>query len=483
MRASGSSKSSAILVIAGLCGQGVISQALGQQALCPASVLFATGEGTSGISLQGGLCTNRGTPAGGPRAADGGFPTGAFSGAALATQALSELTQSTTSETTRSLQDSLSKRRDEERELCSAGFTLVGGACESGRSVAARAMPEGVVPVQLPEAMRAGPSEPPVRFSSWATLYGDYERRSALSSARFDVGAWGGGTSFLDLPISVRTRAGTVGFAFGSDATMRGLLTPDDGVIAGLSLGYLTGDVTVATSSGPSRDLSFPPTMGQGTSRMRAGYAGLTTAGYLVYFNGGFSTDLLLKADVLTLDESFDDVFSFTNPGAGRPPLTSSFSGTGRFGLTNTTLAGNLNYEFILAPSLWLEPTVGALYTHSAYGNGAQDFGLADADLVRVQGGARLGIPVMLDARTLMTTTVTGLAYSDVLVAGGFVPGAAFLASNLLAQADQGQVRGRGVVAVNLDYGNGVNSFIQGEARGGKGLFGAGGRVGIRIVW
>ncbi len=483
MRASGFSKGSTVLLLAGLCWLGMLAPAFAQRALCPASLLFSTGERTSQVSLQGGLCTNRGTPAGGPRAAEGGFPTGAFSGAALATQALTELTQATSRETTRSLQDGLSKRRDEERALCSAGFTLVGGACESGRSAAVRAAPEGVPPFPRLEGLRALSRESSIRLSSWATLYGDHERRSARGGAHFDVGAWGGGASSLDLPISVRTRAGTVGFAFGGDATVRGVLTPDDGLIAGLSLGYLAGDVTVATSSGPSRDLSFPPAMGQGSSRMRAAFAGLTTGAYLVYFNGGFSTDLLLKADVLTLDESFDDVFSFTHPGAGRPPLTSTFSGAGRFGLTSTTLAGNLDYRFILGPSLWVEPTVGAQHIHSAYGKGAADFGLDDADLVMVQGGARAGIPVMINPRTIMTTTLTGLAYSDVLVAGGFIPGAGFLAGNLLADADRGQVRGRGVVAVTLDTGNGVSSFIQGEVRGGKGLFGAGGRAGIRIVW
>jgi hypothetical protein len=473
MRALRSSRSSALLVIAGLCGPGAIPQALGQQALCPASPRFSTGERTADVSLQGGLCTNLGTAAANAPAAAGGFPTGAFSGAALATQALSELTQSATRETTRSLQDGISKRREDERELCSAGFTLVGGSCESGRSVAVPGVPRGLAPGV----------DPSVRFSSWGTLYGDYEQRSAQGGAQFAVGAWGGGTAALDLPISVRTRVGTVGFTFGADATARGMLAPDDGLIVGLSLGTLTADVTIATSSGPSRDLSFPPVMGPGSSRMQAGLAGLTTGAYVIYLNGGFSTDVVVKADVLTLDETFNDVLSFTHPGEGRPPLTAASSGAGRFSLTNITLAGNLDYRFIVHPSLWIEPTVGARYTHSAYGSGASDLGLDDADLVMVQGGARLGIPVMLDARTLMTTTVTGLAYSDVLVSGGFVPGAAFLASNLLAQADQGQVRGRGVVAVTLDYGNGVSSFIQGEARGGKGLLGAGGRAGLRIVW
>lgn len=480
MRPAGFLQGSTFLVLASLASP----EALAQQALCPASPLLSNGVRAVEVSLQQGLCTNSGTPSARIPAALGGFPTGAFSGAALATQALTELTQATSREATRGLQDNLRNRRDEERDLCAAGFTLVGGSCETGRSVAADASLEGIGRYPRAATIRAGSADAAsARFASWVALYGDYERRSVEGSAQFSVGAWGGGTTSLDLPVSVRTRAGSVGFAFGGDATIRGVIAPDDGLIAGLSIGYLTSDVTIATSSGPSRDPVFPPAMGQASSLTRVGSAGATIAAYAVYFDGGFSTDLLLKADLLALDESFNDVFSFTHPGEGQPPLSSSFSGAGRFGLANITLAGNIDYRFIVRPDLWIEPTVGAQYTHSTYGNGAAAFGLDDADLVMVQGGARVGLPILLDSRVLVTTTLTGLAYSDVLVRGGFVPGAAFLAGDLLAQADEGQVRGRGVVAVDVDFGNGVSSFIQGEARGGKGLFGAGGRAGLRIVW
>jgi hypothetical protein len=82
-----------------------------------------------------------------------------------------------------------------------------------------------------------------------------------------------------------------------------------------------------------------------------------------------------------------------------------------------------------------------------------------------------------------MTTILTGLAYDDVLVAGGFVPGLAFEGNNILAHADRGQVRGRGILALNFDFGQGISSYVLGEARGGKGLFGAGGKAGVRVVW
>src|ERR1019366_8641376 len=122
-------------------------------------------------------------------------------------------------------------------------------------------------------------------------------------------------------------------------------------------------------------------------------------------------------------------------------------------------------------------------YTNSSYGSNAANLGLADGNLVMVQGGARFGTTALINNRVLMTTTLTGLAYDDVLVAGGFIPAAAFNGQNLLVQADQGKVRGRGVLAFNFDCGQGVTSFVQGEVRGGSGLFGAGGKAGVRYVW
>ncbi len=523
MRRTYFAKGLAFGMLAGVSWAAFTPHAHAQQALCPANVLVK-GADNSGFALQGGLCTNG--------------ATGAFSGAALATQALTELSQTQTQESAKNTQTSITTRRDEEMRRCPEGFTRVDGACERIRPAVSEAAPPPVPPVPEEEPVARKkkkatvavgapvrepatrvvprerlqppvpepiPVEPPVRFASWTQLYGDYERRSAQGSTF--VGGVGAG--FVDpaanidpqaLPLSARSRAGTVGFLFGGDATVRGIFGPDDGLIGGVLLGYMSSHVNVTTSSGPTgpattsalvaQSPSEFPLMGPGSSDLNANLSGLTTGVYGTYFNGGFSADFLLKADVLTLNQTINEVLSFTNPNVfavdptvSTSPITRSFSTSGRFSLVNTTLAGGLNYRFILNPYLWLEPTVGALWTHSAYGNGAQEFGLADADLVRVQGGARVGIPVMINAHTLMTTTLTGLAYSDVLVAGGFIPGASFLATNLFAQADQGQVRGRGIAAVTFDYGNGVSSFIQGEARGGKGLFGAGGRAGIRIVW
>jgi hypothetical protein len=67
------------------------------QIFCPPAIT-----GQTGIILQGGTCTN-GT-------------TGAFSNATLASQALSDLSQSTTQETTRTATSAISDRRQVEAD-------------------------------------------------------------------------------------------------------------------------------------------------------------------------------------------------------------------------------------------------------------------------------------------------------------------------------------------------------------------------------
>jgi hypothetical protein len=82
-----------------------------------------------------------------------------------------------------------------------------------------------------------------------------------------------------------------------------------------------------------------------------------------------------------------------------------------------------------------------------------------------------------------VTSVLTGLAYNDVVVQGGVIPAFASQGNNLLAQADQGFMRGQGILALNFDFGYGMSSFVQGDVYGGAHLFGAGGRGGIRYQW
>ena len=218
---------------------------------------------------------------------------------------------------------------------------------------------------------------------------------------------------------------------------------------------------------------------GTGASQLRATVSGPTVGAYATYFSAGFSTDVTVKFDFLTVNETFTDLLATTI-------TTNAFvfsAGAGSVNLLNSTVVGNLNYRFDLYPNLWVEPTVGVQYTNSSYGSGAAQLGLADGNLVRVQGGARFGTSILLNNGVLMTPILTGLAYNDVVVQGGVLPVLAFQGNNLLAQSDQGFMRGQGILTLNFDFGNGMSSFVQGDVYGGAHLFGAGGRGGIRYQW
>jgi len=468
----------------------------------PAHVVNRT---ATGFRLQNGACTNVGA----------GLDPSAFSGAALASQALSDLSQTTTQETSRTTVNKITDRREAEEQRCAGGFSRVDGVCQPNplpvREEEAAVAPEpapppshklkkakkpkGAATQPQPEPVPARkivrreplapippplPVEPAIRFGTWTQVYGDYERRNASGPAFVtpDVGPP------VSLDTSVQSRMGTVGFEAGGDFTSRGVLFANDGLIAGALAGYVTSHLTLNTQS-LSTNFAI---VGNGSTHMNADLAGPMAGLYATYFNGGFSTDFLLKVDVLTLNESFSDNLAFTSAGFAPngdffPAFNSAFGNSGSTNLLNATVFGDLNYRFNLYPNFWIEPTVGAQYTNTSYGTGAADLGLADGALVMVQGGARLGTNFLLYDWVRTTAILTGLAYDDVLVAGGFIPGAGFEGNNILAQADQGRVRGLGVLAFNFDFGQGVSSFVQGEVRGGQGLFGAGGKAGVRVQW
>lgn len=143
--------------------------------------------------------------------------------------------------------------------------------------------------------------------------------------------------------------------------------------------------------------------------------------------------------------------------------------GSASTSLLAATVFGDLNYKYIIYPNFWIEPTVGAQYNNTSYGGAAGELGLADGTLVMVQGGARFGTDFFLGSGIHTTTILTALAYDDVLVSGGFIPGAGFLGDNILAQSDQGQIHGRGVLAFNFDFGQGISSLSKARCEADKG--------------
>jgi hypothetical protein len=488
-----------------------------QTVFCPTN--FGDGLGT--VTLTSGSCTN-------------GF-NGAFSGAALAGQALSELSETSTQETTKNVVKSIVERREQERQRCPEGFRRVDGTCEKIPAPVTEAAPPPAAPppeervlkkAKKPKAAavarkeviapapkkvavapaakvvyRAPPPSPPpplmpvpieaaVRFGTWTQVYGDYQKRDAAGPGILTCCSGGSpfpGQPLPQLGLSIQSRTGTVGFLAGADLTARDLVFGNDGVIAGVMAGYVSSDLNLNTSAVSITQSA----VGTGAARLHANLSGPTAGLYATYFSGPFSTDFSLRFDALTLNQTFNDLLATTGAGGfsapycptcAPPPAFLPFASGGSVGLLNTTINGNLNYRFDLYPNFWVEPTVGALYTNSSYGSGAAQLGLDTGNLVRVQGGARFGITTLLN-NILMTTVLTGLAYDDVLVSGGFIPVGAFAGNNLLVQSDQGFVRGLGMVALNFDFGNGVSSFVQGDVYGGAHLIGAGGKAGVRVQW
>jgi hypothetical protein len=461
-----------LIAIAFMLFTGGSTSARAQSALCPGAYPFSNG-----------TCTN-GT-------------TGAFSGAATATQALTDLSQSTTEESVATAATALSSRLKQERERCPDGFTLVEGTCQ--RIATAPPQAAVVVPPKPPAprkrhkahaptaaAVRApepvpsvvAPQPPPIyqsRFGAWAQMFGDYERRGANGATSLDCCSGGA----VALTLNVNSRSNTYGFVGGFDYTARSLISGDDGLIFGALAGYSSSNISIRTTSLSTALMN----VGNGFSQTKVNLSGPAVGLFATFFSGGFSTDLLLKTDFFKLNQSFTESLAFSAASQTMPAFVQPFSGFNSTNLTNLTGAGNLNYRFIFDNNFWVEPTTGFQYINSSYGSGASQLGLADGYLFMVQGGARFGKDVVLDNQTRVTLALTALAYDDVVVHGGFIPGAGFEANNLLVKSDQGKLRGRGIAALNVDFGGGISSFVEGQVYGGKGLLGAGGKVGIRVQW
>jgi hypothetical protein len=475
---------------------GLYRPAQAQSIFCPSAI-----PQQSGIGLSAGTCTN-GT-------------TGAFSNAALASEALSDLAQSTTQQASVTVGEALRVRRQTELERCPEGFERVNGMCQR----IAAAEPVTVAPTPPTSAAPAGPSptptpgaatrpprraaapqvtaprvsarrmarfykapppppEPTVRYAYWVEGFGDFERRTGTSTSSINcctLAVTGGIPNPLTLTGESRATLG--GVLGGLDATWQNAWLGNDAIILGALTGYMSSDVRMSTTSISSNPTNVP----SGSSILNAHLVGPSAGAYLTYFNGRYSGDLTFRVDFLNLSESFNDILGFSlnaSPGTG---VTSAFAGSGSTHLNNYTTNGNLNYRVPLTMVSWIEPTVGIQYTQSDYAASAAALGLSNGHLVKIQGGARYGLEYFWGPAKV-TTTITGLAYEDVSVSGGFIQNVAF-GNNALIINDQGLLRGQGILAFNLAYTNGMSLFAQGDVRGGKDLFGAGGKGGIHFTW
>jgi hypothetical protein len=276
------------------------------------------------------------------------------------------------------------------------------------------------------------PAPAVVVYSGWAYGFGDYEvHQNIVPNSGADV----------------TRRTATGGTLGGFDLTFQGMGTGTDSLMLGFMAGY------------SSAKLTFPGD----ALNTRTQISGTSVGGYVKYFSGPFWNESIFKADLFGLnqDQSF--------PGGATSDSTS---------MSVYTIADNFNYRFN-AGAGWWEPTVGVQYSSTQYGGNAANLLLTNGFDWRIQGGMRTGITFPWN-NLIVSTTVTGLAYSDVLISG-------FVIDNGLAPTslpeDAGKVRGEGIVTANLDFRNGTSIFAQGDVRGGRDLFAAGGRLGMRIGW
>ena len=477
-------------VAVALTTAGLVGDTAQAQIFCPATI--PTNPAQSGIALQTGTCTNN--------------ITGAYSNALLASQALSDLSQSNTQETTRTASNAISDRRKTEADRCPEGLERIGGVCR--RPAAAEPAPAAAPSTSEHAASRAKRDrrvarvvasprapvykalpppvvEPGLRVAAWANVFGDYERRTGTSATSINC-CFGSGPPSAGVPnplaLSATSTANTVGFMGGLDFTSRNLLSQGDGLIAGILLGYADSNTKLTTTS-----TTLPANVkqvGNGSSNLQARISGPSTGVFATYFNGGFSIDNTFKADFLSLNENFIDNLAFTantTPPGLFPGPSAIFAGAGSTNLTNLSSFGNVNYRFQLSEQYWIEPTAGYNYTSSRYDQNAALLGLSNGYLLRLQAGAIFGVESIWN-QVRVTTILTGLAYDDVIVSGGVIQNAAF-GSNALLLAGEGKIRGQGIFGLNFDFGRGLSSFVFADVRGGEGLFGAGGKAGVRYQW
>jgi len=371
---------------------------------------------------------------------------------------------------------SISLRRAAEQQSCPAGYIQVAGTCVLAAASRFAADPPDAIAMAMPESLlglapplttsSAKPLVPdPPHWAVWAQAYGDYEGQSGQSP---------GLGEFSVLALHADSTAWTGGMLGGADYTFRNVASAGDGLIGGVLIGYESSHLSLKTSS-----ISSDPTSPNGFSTMNAQLSGPATGVYASYFNQGFSTDLAFKAEFYSLNIGFTDLLGFqSNPAHGFPPTAVPFSGTGTTQLNTYTTSGNVNYRISTGATTWVEPTAGFQYIVSRYASGADQLGLADGTLLRLQGGARFGFEGAWNG-VRMSTVATGLLYDDVLVRGGVLASA----PNPLILSDEGKLRAVGILTLNFYHGNGVNSFVQADLQGGEGLFGVGGEVGVRVVW
>jgi outer membrane autotransporter protein len=268
----------------------------------------------------------------------------------------------------------------------------------------------------------APPVMSPIRYAAWGQFYVDAEWRKG-TFAGADIGR----------------DSTTLGGIGGVDAVISGIRSQTDALVVGAFGGTMSSrirnnDGSRGTVEGPS--------------------AGM----YAAYVNGGFSIDGMYKVDFLDLDR--------TAPGVAILVL----------GMTNHTVAININNKIPMQNGWWVEPTMGFSHSTSLWDGASTALGYQDGTEVRIQGGARAGT-TFRHGNVQLEPTFTAMAYSPIIVDGGSVAAAA---GTPAAPTDAGKLFGQFAAKLNVIWSRYFSSYVEGEVRGSTDVLGAAGRIGAR---
>ncbi len=298
----------------------------------------------------------------------------------------------------------------------------------------------------------------------WAQGYGDYERRSGLT---IDVAR----------PGEISRHEWTGGFVAGTDWTRPLSADGKTGIMLGAFGGY--NSTKGKEGSGVFReDIGQPQAENFLRSNAEQTIEGGFLGGYAAFFRDRFSIQAVVKADIYDVSQS--DTLQPLNAD-GTPCAFAPVHRTGQADLNNYIGEIGTAYRFDLSRNSWLEPIGGVRFTYSDFSHASGDIGVTgDGHVLRVQGGLRYGFSAPLHTG-LLTTTLTGLLYSDVIVSGFGSNGGIFAPETPVT--DEGKLRVLGQIATRLDRGDGYSYLLQVETRGGEDMFGVGGRIGARYEW
>jgi hypothetical protein len=430
-------------------------------AFCPAGQTMINGFCLSPTFAAKPLC-----PEGfGPVSFGPTFNCVGFSSSGAASQSLATTVQALANQGAFSTLDAVRQRREEETERCPDGRPRINGMCRPlGTGTAIGYAPEaaygayaadispGRMVLKAPAAMGLQ-----VHPALWIQGFGDYETRNETTATGTPTSAGGViGTPLppggLSLTTSLDRVTRTAGFLSGIDFTMLNVTGNSDALIVGGIAGYTSTHVKF-NNINQTTDLTGPS-------------VGVLAA----YVRGPFSTDATLKADLLTQDQQFTD---FTG---GAFQVTGSNS----LRLNTYSVASNINYKIPLSNPWYVQPTVGLIYTDTVYGGGAAALGLANTTSTRLQGGAMFGTNWAWSG-VAVSSTLTGLAYSNVNITGGATTGNGF--SGGIIPTDQGKVYGQFLLATNFDFGRGFSASTGTDVRFGNGVVGVGAKGGFRFQW